>query len=59
MATRRSKTPETRPLTPHDSADYTQGILLGLEKLAQGHSQTLLIHLLEMARREALWLSKK
>lgn len=59
MAVRKTRTPHTKPLTALESADYTQGILFGLEKLAHGHSQTLLSHLLEMARREALWLSKK
>lgn len=59
MAPRKTKKPQIEPLTALESADYTQGILFGLEKLAQGRSQILLSHLLEMARREALWLSRK
>ena len=59
MAARKSGKPQTRALTPRESADYTQGILGGLEKLAHSNSQSLLAHLLDMARREASWLSKQ
>ncbi len=59
MASRKSRKPEMHPLNPRDAADYTHGILRALERIALGNSHALLAHLLEMARREALWLSKQ
>ena len=32
---------------------------MALEKLARANSQALLAHLLEMARKEAIWLAKQ
>lgn len=59
MAPRHLQRPAVTALMPRESADYTQAILASLEKLAHSNSQHLLAHLLDMARKEAIWLSKK
>lgn len=59
MAPRNTDPRNGKALSPREAAEYTQDILMGLEKLAHGNSHGLLAHLLDMARKEALYLSKK
>jgi hypothetical protein len=59
MAVCKSNGPQVQAFTPEQAAEYMQDILAGLEKLARAHRQPLLAHLLDMARREAKWLSKR
>ena len=51
--------PKVNHSTSRDAADYTSGILAGLEKLARTNSHGLLAHLLQLARHEAIWLSRQ
>lgn len=57
MAPRKTNPLENRP-TPREAAEYTQGMLVVLEQMAKANSQPVLAHLLDLARREAEWLSR-